>query len=374
MTDAQLFLCVVLFFYVSGRCLWRPARSFAFRSILFSPYRAVVEPSTLSNRSGSLLVCDPFVPLRPVYLVDLPPLIFAPNGLAIVKTEDPMRVGAERSWMRFEEITAVTRSERAVTINDQVVRTRTITAAASLVAQVETLRGISSNERADRIRTEMKRAFNVREARRILRKTSGAVDRLRFNANTWLAGIFFAYLIAAARFGYVTMTLFLLLALEAAAVHLSVQFFRIHRRFFPDEGRFRTGELVKFLCCSPTSFHCVDAITSGLLAQFHPVLVAHLICDPAEFDRHCARWVRALKYGKISADDQELWVRAEQERLMGAFLQSVGHTAEAYLAAPSRIDPESKSYCPRCETQYDFANGLCPDCDILVLPFPANEE
>jgi hypothetical protein len=372
MTDAQLFLCVVLFFYLSGRCLWRPARTLAFRSILFGRYRTVVAPGTLGNQSGSLLFSDPFVPLRPVYLVDLPQMLLAPEGVAVVNREDPIAFPARLSWTRYEEIAAVARSERTVTINEQIaVRCRTVGEASALVAQLDALRRIAPRERSDRIHFEMKRAFNLSEARRTLRKTSGALDRLRASANVWLGGIVAAYLIGASQLGYAAMTLFLLLALEAAAIHLSIQFHRVHRRLYPEEGRHRTGELIKFLCCSPTVFHCVDAISSGLLSRFHPLVVAQLVSEPPEFDQHCALWVRALRFAKPDENENALWVRAESERSLKEFLQSTGRSIEQYLAAPRRLDPASSSYCPRCLAQFGFADGVCPDCEIQVLPLPA---
>ncbi len=372
MTDAQLFLCVVLFFYLSGRCLWRPARTLAFRSIFFSRYRTVVAPGTLGNRFGSLLLSDPFVPLRPVYLADLPEALFAPGGVAVVNSEDPVAFPARLPWIRYEEIATVTRSERTVSIDEQItVRFRTAITAAALVAEIETLRRVSPGQRSDAIRSEIKRAFNLAEARRTLRKTSGALRRLRSSANVWLAGIAIAYVLGASQLGYATMTLFLLLALEAAAIHLSIQFHRVHRRLYPDEARQRRGDLIKFLCCSPTVFHCVDAISSGLLSRFHPLVVAHLVCDPVEFDRNCALWVRALKFAKPDDDENAVWVRTESERLLGDFLESTGRSIQQYLVAPDRLDPASSSYCPRCQAQFGFAEGLCPDCDIQVLPFPA---
>jgi hypothetical protein len=373
MTDAQLFLCVVLSFYLSGRCLWRPARTLAFRSIFFGRYRPVVAPGTLGNQSGSLLFADPFVPLRAVYLVDLPQMLFAPEGVAVVNSEDPVAFPGGLPWIRYEEIATVTRSERTVTINEQTtVRCRTISESTALVAQLDTLRQISVRERSDRIDFEMKRAFNLSEARRCLRKTSAALDRLRSSANLWLAGIVVAYVLGASQLGYATMTLFLLAALEAAAIHLSIEFHRAHRRLYPEEGRYRTGELIKFLCCSPTVFHCVDAISSGLLSGFHPLVVAHLVCEPPEFDRHCAVWVRALKFAKPDSNENALWFRAESERSLKEFLQSTGRSIEQYLAPPGRLDPASSSYCPRCQAQFEFAEGLCPDCDIQVVPFPAS--
>jgi hypothetical protein len=373
MTDAQLFLCVVLFFYLSGRCLWRPARTLAFRSIFFGRYRAVVAPGTLGNQSGSLLFADPFLPLRPVYLVDLPEVLLAPEGVAVVNREDPMAFPAGLPWIRYEEIAAVTRNERTVSINEKItVRCRTAMTAAAVVAQIETLRRISPGQRSDRIRSDIKGASNLSEARRTLRKTSGALDRLRSSANVWLAGIVIAYALGASQLGYATMTLFLLLALEAAAIHLSIQFHRVHRRLYPDEGRHRRGELIKFLCCSPTVFHCVDAISSGLLSRFHPLVVAHLVCEPPEFDRHCALWVRALKFAKPDDNENALWFRAESERSLKEFLQSTGRSIEQYLAPPGRLDPASSSYCARCQAQFEFAEGLCPDCDIQVVPFPAS--
>ena len=371
MTDAQLFLCVVLFFYLSGRCLWRPARTLAFRSICFGRYRPVVAPGTLGNQSGSLLFSDPFVPLRPVYLVDLPEVLFAPEGVAVVNREDPIGFPAGLPWIRYEEIATVTRNERTVSINEQItVRCRTAITAAAVVAQIETLRRVSSGQRSDQIRSDIKRAFNLSEARRTLRKTSGALRRLRSSANVWLAGTVIGYLLGASQLGYAAMTLFLLLALEAAAIHLSIQFHRVHRRLCPDEGRHRTGELIKFLCCSPTAFHCVDAISSGLLSRFHPLVVAQLVCEPREFDRHCALWVRALKFAKPDDNENAVWVRTESERLLKDFLQSSGRSIEQYLAAPDRLDPASSSYCPRCQAQFGFVEGLCSDCDIQVLAFP----
>jgi hypothetical protein len=376
MTDAQLFLCVVLFFYFSGRCLWRPARTLAFRSIFFERYRPVVAPGTLGNQSGSLLIADPFVPLRPVYLADLPQIFLGPEGIAIVSTEDAPAFPADLSWMRYEEIATVTRSERSVTINGKIaVRGRTVTEAAALFGQLDTLRHMPLRERSDAIRAQMKRAFNLSEARRTLRKTSGALDRLRSSANVWLAGIAIAYALGASLVGYATMTLFLLVALEAAAIHLSLQFHRLHRRLYPEEeGRHRTSELIKFLCCSPTVFHCVDAISSGLLSRFHPLVVAHLVCGPAEFDRHCTLWVRALKFAKPDNDENTLWFRAESERLFQDFLQATRRSIEQYLVPPGRLDPASASYCPRCQAQFGFPAGLCPDCEVPVLPFPASRE
>lgn len=376
MTDAQLFLCVVLFFYFSGRCLWRPARTLAFRSIFFDRYRPIVAPGTLGNQSGSLLIADPFVPLRPVYLADLPQIFLAPEGIAIVNTEDPVAFPAGLSWIRYDAIATVTRSERTITINEQIaVRGRTVTEATALFAQLDTLRHMAPRERADAIRAEMKRAFNLSEARRTLRKTSGPLGRLRSSANVWLAGIAIAYALGASLLGYATMTLFLLVALEAAAIHLSIQFHRLHRRLYPEEeGRHRTSELIKFLCCSPTVFHCVDAISSGLLSRFHPLIVAHLVCGPAEFDRHCTLWVRALKFAKPDDDENTSWFRIESERLFKDFLQSIGRSIDQYLVPPSRLDPASASHCPRCQAQFGFAEGLCPDCEVPVLPFSESRE
>src|SRR5205814_2365525 len=123
-------------------------------------------------------------------------------------------------WMPYEEITAVTRNERSVTINRQVtVCFRTVSGAAGLVARLDAMRQDVGQERSHKIRREMKRAFNLPEARRVFRRTGAVLDALRWSANLWLGGILAAYLFAAAQFGYATMTLFLLLALEAAAIH-----------------------------------------------------------------------------------------------------------------------------------------------------------
>lgn len=372
MTDTQLFLCVVLLLYFSGRCLWRPARSIVFRSIFFRSYAAVFVPSVLGNRFGSVLLADPFVPLRPVYFVDLPEMLFAPEGVAIDRSEGATGFPTSLSWMRYEEIEAVERQERLVIVNGQMkVRCRTAAGAIALASRLEMLRHLPVRERTERIQTDMRQRFNLREAKHSLRQGRRELEELRMSCNLWLAGIGTAYGLMAAKFGYATMTLFLLVGMEAAAIHLGYKFYRAHRQIYPDEKRAGVAELIKFLCCAPTVFHSVDAISSELVARFHPLVVAHLVCGPREFDRFCVRWVRSFKYSNSVTDPNESWLRAQSGQLLTTFLKGINRPIERYLAGPERLDAASKSYCPRCEAQYQFADGLCADCAVAVVAFEA---
>lgn len=370
MTDTQLFLCVVVLFYISGRCLWRPAQTAAFRSILLRPYTAVFAPSVVGNRGGSLLLSDPLVPLAPVYLVDLPDMLFAPEGVAIGRSGEATEIPPDLRWMRYGDIATVERHEKTVVLNASLlVRCRTSAGAVRLMSQLDALRHLATTQRTERIQRELKRRFNLGEARRALQVDK--LSSLRWSCNLWLGGILTIYTVMAAQVGYVTMTLFLLVALEAAAIHLGYKFYRLHKQIYPEENRLRLAELLKFLCCAPTVFHCVDAISSNLLSRFHPLVVAHLLCEPRDFDRVCTEWVRDLKYGKSTNSENERWLRAQSLDLVEAFLKTIKRPIERYVGSPKPEDLESKSYCPRCETQYRFSEGVCPECTITVVSFSA---
>ncbi len=372
MTDTQLLLCVVLIFYLIGRCRWRPESSVAFRSILFSPYRTVTGESPIGNRRGSIVFSDPFVPLRPLYFADASDPVFSPAGVAIRTLNRLSAMRPAFEFIRYEDIRLVEQKDNVVILNGNVrAKCRTPTLARTFVSQMTQLRNQNAEQREHELRGMVRSAFDIRAARGQCRRSSRLLRSLQITANTWLVAITSVYLLTTSRFGQAGATLPLLFALEIAAIHLSFVFYHTHRRQFPEERRERISEVMRFIFCPPTVFGCVNAITANLFSGFAPVVVACVVCDRAEFEQFSYRAVRSLKFSRLSIEDpvqrESLdWMRSTTDKCLTEFLVTAGVHIPDCLEAPAPAGVEDKSYCPLCRTQYRFTEGVCPDCGIEV--------
>ena len=369
MTDTQLFLCVVIFFYLTGRCIWRPAGTVAFRSLFFGHYKLLTSSSVMGNRSGSILICDLFIPFSPTYLVDLARVLHSPKCMVLQYTKGSIGFSSASPSIEYEKIFSVKRGNRSVSINDVVaIKCRSQSAATRLTAEIEMLRARSDKARSLEIERAIKRRFDLRGAKKRVRRVRKHTEFLRYGCNLWLAAITGLNFLVFVRFGQSVATLSLLIFLEIAAMHLGITFFVLHARLFPEDRRNRVGDLFKFLLCPPTVFQCVDAISFDLLADMDPLVVAYLVCRPSEFERVCTRTLRRLRFSRAVERPEELWFTTHYERCLRQFLKSIGCSIADYFVTPRPLDMSCQSYCPRCEAQYRSSDGFCAECDIPLVP------
>jgi hypothetical protein len=333
MTDTQLLLSVVVLLYITGRCWWLPKGTVAFKSTFFGEYRPLTGSSYLGNCRGSVFFADPFIPLRPLYLAD------SANAFSSSEvTASPP--GARRLHPEIN------------TLHQQ------------------SLQHCGEEHCREEIRKQMRQRFNVREARKRVRKSIVVLEPLRLNCNVWLLTISTFYILIAVRFGLQAATLPLLIWLEIAAIHLGITFYCSHAILFPAERRSRMMDLVKFILCPPTVFRCVDTISSDLLTDFDPIVVAYLVCRRRQFEKFCNRSLRLLRFSsQCRVPRQQEWFMSEFEDSFRHFLKAIGMTADECMPAPAPLDSFSKSYCPRCEAQYVFGDGFCSECNLPVLSF-----
>jgi hypothetical protein len=310
--------------YLTGRCWWLPKGTVAFKSTFFSEYRPLTASSYLGNCRGSLFFADPFIPLRPLY--------FSDSANAFSSSEVIAFPAKARGFHRETN-------------------------------------GLPQQS-LEEIRTQMRRRFNLRNARKRLRKSIVVVEPLRLDCNVWLLAISTFYILISVRLGLQAATLPVFICFEIAAIHLGVRFYCLHAILFPAERRSRMMDLVKFILCPPTVFRCVDAISSNLLSDFDPIVIAYLVCRRRQFEKFCNRSLRSLRFsGKCRVPRHQEWFMSECEDSFRHFLKEIGMTADECMPAPAPLDSFSRSYCPRCEAQYVFRGGLCAECDLPVLAF-----
>lgn len=103
-----------------------------------------------------------------------------------------------------------------------------------------------------------------------------------------------------------------------------------------------------------TAVRAADRLGSQLLAPYHPIVVASIVCQPDEFGSLARRCV-------LSADADPA-SRRECEELLAVLAPSV------LSDIPQREDGAT-AYCPRCWAQFHAAADLCPDCAVTIRTF-----
>ena len=105
---------------------------------------------------------------------------------------------------------------------------------------------------------------------------------------------------------------------------------------------------------SPVSLITSPAVVlADVVADMHPVAVAHGLCSDAEFLRIARLW-----YVDSPADGLEIGRLAASRGLAGSL-----------MAPPKTVDPGISHYCPRCHATYVARAATCIDCrKVALLP------
>jgi hypothetical protein len=170
--------------------------------------------------------------------------------------------------------------------------------------------------------------------------------------------------------GWLPALWFLVPALLAQTIAISVLFTRIHRHLFPgaNEERFK---LALICTLAPVSaIRALDLLSRPLLESFHPLTAAAVLLDRQDFERFARRVWRDLKFPRLPeapaappaavetahAFHRQLTTAAE------SLLRTKGVDPESWLKPPPTTDPTHVRYCPRCEAQFTAAATRCAEC------------
>ena len=130
-----------------------------------------------------------------------------------------------------------------------------------------------------------------------------------------------------------------------------VLFFRTYRRA---RGSWPPLETCLTQALSPVSLIASPAVVMvDVVADAHPVAVAHVLCGDAEFIRIARLW-----HVDSPAERPDIQRLAASRGLL-----------DGLTAPPRTVDPGISHYCPRCHATYVGRADTCVDCrNVALLP------
>jgi len=162
----------------------------------------------------------------------------------------------------------------------------------------------------------------------------------------------------------------LLTVLVVLVVPIAVEYRDLHAWLWPVDTADRRSELAHIALYAPAALRAYDRLAHRLCASYHPLAVAALLCPPAIFRAFAGRAVRQLHHPL--ATESPLVDSPAEMAAVEHLLRRAGLTAAELLRPPSRPDPSSHSFCPRCETAYAIPAGTCADCPgVALVPYLA---
>src|SRR5262249_50231607 len=108
----------------------------------------------------------------------------------------------------------------------------------------------------------------------------------------------------------------LVAAVTATSIMIALQFWRLHRRFFPGHGEGLFKSVFSTVLSLMYAIRAPDALARDLLVGCHPVVAAAVLCAQKEFEAFAGEQLRANKFTHWGTS----WYAERLERALMAML------------------------------------------------------
>ncbi|HEY2497014.1 MAG TPA: hypothetical protein VGK24_08090 [Candidatus Angelobacter sp.] len=146
-------------------------------------------------------------------------------------------------------------------------------------------------------------------------------------------------------------------AVLTTSIFIAWQSWKLHKFFFPRDGDGRFKSVFSTILSPINAIRAADALGRDLLAGFHPLAVAGVVCSKTEFEAFAGEQLRTNKFSPTAMN----WYGQQLELALEKTLKKNGAEANRLLAPPKR-ENECVVYCPRCRAQYTRSRESCADC------------
>ncbi|HEX9256167.1 MAG TPA: hypothetical protein VF938_11500 [Candidatus Angelobacter sp.] len=349
MRELASLLVVVLLVYLFQCLCWAPTRAHVFS----------LEPGGESGKKKRGFLwsalkltgywANPLPPLQPLLVVDWPQFQPEPEILRITPAD------AEPVAIAWEQL-RVTRSGNKLSCNGAVV----------LQGGAEQLK--QSQEFLDKLkRAKVKERKKLIEA--WLRKATGAAaieERLKgfCDKSRWLdmavnLQFFLLFLIVPmAFFRFGSRALWPMIgAVLTTSIFIAWRAVRLHKYFFAGDGEGRFKSIFSTVLSPIYAIRAEDALARDLVAGFHPVAVAGVMCSHKELEAFAGEQLRMNKFSARGTS----WYEEQLQLALMRMLEKKGVDVKQLLAAPEQ-EAGCVVYCPNCHAQYTKAREGCADC------------
>ena len=376
-SEGQTLLLVLVVLYLSECIIWMKRQSVAFISGLGGSGRAAFPHQWLGNASGGILFLNPLPPAGKVFLSHLSPISISPTGICAFNSQTlpsgvrtPTQTGHSLS---FREIKDAGNDGAYLLVNkEKFAKCATPGQARKLATLIGAMVKASPSKRESLARSWISKQFDASEAAARLRERTKDIKAMQAACWAYFLCLFLLTPLLVSYFGLLEVFLLIVLYIVLAAITMGTQFYRAHKRFYPEEKSERLEGLVKMVLCPPALIRAADLLTRNLLADYSPVVLADLFTGNRE-----RRFVRAfildlqypLKHEVVDETARSIinWTAAEQLRASLEYVKGGRFGDPETLMAPVQREGSSISYCPRCGCQFVVHSVDCTDCPGVGL-------
>ena len=287
MGELESLLLVLALIYLSECLVWVRRGALAFASWRGNRFGLRPPGTWMGNQRGGLLLSNPFPPLGTVLIVPDLPLSLAPTAVFAYSSVclDP----AGRPWqtarhLSFKEIRNVAMEGRKVLVNGELfLKAASSFSARWLAESLRRLRKSSEPERTAAIKQMLNESLDAEKLSARWRVFQTRVRPIRILSNGLFVYLFLVVAPLIWRFGFGQFGLWLLVGMLAQTISIAVLFRRAHQSLYPDAGEERLKAFLTMLLAPPAAIRAPDLLARHLLANFHPLAVAQVLCSPGRF-------------------------------------------------------------------------------------------
>ena len=349
MRELASLLVIVLLVYLFQCLCWAPARAQVFSLELTEERGRKKRGFLWSSLKLTGYWANPLPPLQPLVVVDWPRFQPEPEAVRLLQTD------AAPISLPWEELT-IKRSGTKLWCNGTLILQGGADQLKRIQEFLEKLKRAKVKERKKLIEAWLRKATDMQALEERLSEFRQKARWLDLTVNLQFFLLFMIVPTAFFRFG--SKALWPMLgAVLTTSVFIAWQFMRVHKKFFADDGEARFKSLFSTVLSPIYAIRAGDALARDLMAGFHPVAVAGVICSPQEFEAFAGEQLRENKFSAWTAT----WYDQQLELTLGKMLGKNGIDAKRLLAAPER-EGNCVIYCPRCRAQYTKAREDCTDC------------
>jgi hypothetical protein len=349
MRELASLLVVVLLVYLFQCLCWAPTRAHVFS----------LEPGGESGRKKRGFLwsalkltgywANPLPPLQPLLVVEWPQFQPEPETLRIAPAD------AEPMAIAWEEL-KVTRSGSKLACNGLVVLQGGVEQLKQSQQFLEKLKRARAKERRKLIDAWLRRATDAAAIEERLTRFCEKARWLDIAVNLQFFLLFLMVPMAFFRFG--SRVLWPMGgAVLTTSVFIAWRSVKLHKHFFAGDSEGRFKQVFSTVLSPIYAIRAEDAVARDLLAGFHPVAVAGVMCSQKDLEAFAGEQLRISKFSSRGAS----WYGEQLQLALTGMLEKKGVDVKRLLAAPDR-QAGCVLYCPRCRAQYMKEREGCADC------------
>lgn len=377
MSDELVLFLILCLIYAADALMWVGRDSVAFVTWGGAEWKDKAVSRLFQTSEGGLLLLNPFPPLGKVVCCHLPPLSVSHKGICSLNCQILAHAGVPEHDIVvffFKEISSIRTKGADLFVNaEQFCRFQNVQQAEKISRLLNSLLNTAEADRKIIIQQFWNEQFNIKDIKTKFEQGFHQMIYLKVLCNILFIYLFTMLLIFLLYLHIIEMLIPVAFLAFIIAVQISVIFYSLHRRIYPDASEDRISNLIKMILCPPSSIRACDLITENLPGNYNPLAVAHLLLSRERFRKFAVQTLRNLKYPPVDYFKDRparriiMWQNDMLLKTASGCLRAAGYIRKELLSPPVPNDAGVRFYCPRCLCQFTKAQGSCPDCPGVKL-------